>query len=55
MKRLLTFIYGLLLFAFSIAFYTRFETTTEWYRWLYILGLLFFADKGFNKLDEATE
>jgi len=55
MKRLLTFIYGLMLFAFSFSVLNRFENTTDWYRWLYFLAALLIVLDGFKKLNKATK
>lgn len=55
MKRLLTFIYGLLILSMAIACFHQFKKTENWYCWIYFITFISLVYNGMEKLKKAIE
>lgn len=55
MKRLLNFIYGLLLLCFAVGVFYEFKKTEQWYSWLYLIPFIGLVQYGLEKIEKACK
>ena len=55
MKRLLNFIYGLILLCFAMAVFYDFKKIDEWYSWLYLIPFFGLVHYGYEKIEKACK